>query len=263
MCTVIAALGVWPGKPLVIAANRDEALDRPAIPPQVWPVGEVAARRVLAPRDLQAMGTWLGLNDAELFVAITNRRARPDPSRRSRGELVFAALGQASPAAAVAAIRTRDPRDYNPFHLLVAGRAGGRVIWADGERFHELELGPGVHWVTERSFGAGASKRHRLLDALADELARARAPSPARWRELLAEHGLGRRGGPAEPGALAVRLDALCVHARPLNYGTRSSTYVELGLEARSARLLHADGRPCETPWTDHADALVDLFGPG
>ncbi|HLT35932.1 MAG TPA: NRDE family protein, partial [Enhygromyxa sp.] len=93
MCTIIAALQVWPGRPLVVAANRDEALDRPAIDPRVWAPGEVAARRVLAPRDLRAGGTWLGVNDAGLFVGITNRRAIPDPRRRSRGELVFEALG--------------------------------------------------------------------------------------------------------------------------------------------------------------------------
>src|SRR5690349_17969999 len=95
MCTILAALGVWEETPLVIAANRDEALDRPASEPRVWPAGEVADRVVLAPRDLRAGGTWLGLNDAGLFVGITNRRAPADPTRRSRGDIVFEALGAA------------------------------------------------------------------------------------------------------------------------------------------------------------------------
>ena len=261
VCSIIAALGVWPGKPLVIAANRDEALDRPASPPAVWPVGEVAVRRVLAPRDLKAGGTWLGFNDAELFVGITNRRKRPDPNRRSRGELVFAALGAASPAEAAARIRALDPRDYNPFHLLMADRSGGQVIWGDGEAFHELALETGrIHWVTERSYGAGPSKRHTLLEHLAETLPKAPAPSAEQWRGILAEHGLGRRGGPERPMAMAIRLDALCVHAKPLNYGTRSSTFVELGDERGDARFLHAHGRPCETEWFDHSADVAELL---
>src|SRR5690606_4845508 len=163
MCTIIAALQVWPGRPLVVAANRDEALDRPAIDPRVWPAGEVAARPVLAPRDVRAGGTWLGINDAGLFVGITNRRAIPDPRRRSRGEPVFEALGAADHRAARDRIARLAARDYNPFHLLLADRGGGSAIWSDGERLHELELPPGVHWITERSFGAAASERHTIL----------------------------------------------------------------------------------------------------
>ena len=55
---------------LVLAANRDEYLDRAAEKPTLRRSGN---RTVLAPRDLQAGGTWLGLNDAKLFAALTNR----------------------------------------------------------------------------------------------------------------------------------------------------------------------------------------------
>ncbi|PRP95644.1 hypothetical protein ENSA5_37770 [Enhygromyxa salina] len=258
MCTIIAAVGVWPQAPLVIATNRDEALDRAASGPQVWPAGEVASRRVLAPRDLRAGGTWLGLNERGLFVGITNRRAIPDPSRRSRGELVFTALGAASRAGARDRVRELDARDYNPFHLLFADRDGALVVWADGERLHEVELGPGVHWLTERSFGAGASERHRTLDRLAAELEAGPLPEVARWRSILADHQPHASPGQA-PAATAVGLDAMCVHALPLNYGTRSSTLVELGPELGSARFLHALGRPCETDFVDHAEAVREL----
>jgi uncharacterized protein with NRDE domain len=46
MCTLVAFIHVWPGAPLVIAANRDERLDRAASDPTRW-VGE----RFFAPRD--------------------------------------------------------------------------------------------------------------------------------------------------------------------------------------------------------------------
>ncbi|KIG12389.1 hypothetical protein DB30_01511 [Enhygromyxa salina] len=264
MCTIIAAVDVWPGSPLVIAANRDEALNRPAIEPRVWAAGEVAARRVLAPRDLKAGGTWLGINDAGLFVGITNRRslAGAGRPRRSRGELVFEALGAATPTEARARVRELGARDYNPFHLLLADRSGARVVWGDGDRLHEVELAPGIHWITERSLGAGVSARHQTLAELAAELASGPAPDIARWRSILADHRPHQRDG-AAPGALSVGLDAMCVHARPINYGTRSSTLVQLGpaeVAGVPLRFMYANGRPCETAFVDQHDAVQRLL---
>lgn len=249
MCTIIAAVQVWPNYPLVIAANRDEALDRPASEPRVWAPGEVAARRVLAPRDLRAGGTWLGINDTGLFVGITNRRAVPDPRRRSRGELVFEALGAADHRQARARVAKLSARDYNPFHLLFADRSGASVIWSDGERLHELELGRGVHWLTERSFGAAASGRHAILERRAEQLAAGPAPDVEGWRSILADHG------PHDPGPLAIRLDGVCVHAQPINYGTRSSSVIELGAALGELRFFHGVGRPCETALVELHDA--------
>jgi uncharacterized protein with NRDE domain len=254
MCTIIAAVQVWPGRPLVIAANRDEALDRPATDPRIWAPGEVASRRVLAPRDLQAGGTWLGVNDAGVFVGITNRRAIPNRHRRSRGELVFEALGASDQREARARIAKLAATDYNPFHLLFADRSGASVLWSDGQRLHELELAPGIHYITERSFDAAASGRHAILDHAAEQLAAGPAPDVDRWRSILADHGSHR-----PPGKLAIRLDGVCVHARPLNYGTRSSTIIEFS-DARELRFFHAVGRPCETPLVEQPEAVAQLL---
>lgn len=258
MCTIIAAVQAWPGRPLVIAANRDEALDRPATEPRAWASGEVASRRVLAPRDLRAGGTWLGVNDLGLFVGITNRRAIPDPRRRSRGELVFEALGGEDHHDARARIARLDPRDYNPFHLLLGDRGGASVIWSDGQRLHERELEPGIHWMTERSFGAAASGRHAVLDGWAAKLGAGPAPELEGWRSILADHRPQHPNRP--PRALAVALDGVCVHARPLNYGTRSSTLVELGEAVDELRFFHAAGRPCETPLVEQREAVARLL---
>lgn len=262
MCTIIVACGVWSDRPLVIAANRDEALDRPAEDPRLRRAGEVAARAVLAPRDLRSGGSWLGLNDRGLFVGITNRRpgpAGPDPTRRSRGELVFDALGCESRERAVATIAARSARDYNGFHLLIAEREGATVIWSDGAALHRVELDPGIHWLTERSFGAGESARHELLDRWSTELAAGPEPTPARWRELLANHQPGFSGF-ASPPATAVSLDALCVHAQPLNYGTRSSTLLRLGPGREATEFHHASGRPCEHAFVELRAEVDELL---
>jgi hypothetical protein len=265
MCTILAALGVWPEAPLVIAANRDESLDRPALEPRLWPAGEVADRVVLAPRDLQAGGTWLGLNDAGLFVGITNRRAPADRARRSRGDIVFEALGAGDHQEARARVLALDARAFNPFHLLLADRGGAVIVWADGERLHEQSLAPGIHWITERSFGAGPTRRHDLLAELVSELESGPLPDPEGWRTILADHRPHHLVG-ERPSAASVGFDSMCVHAQPFNYGTRSSTLIQLGRRDDPAslgtvRFLHAPGRPCETAFVDYAESVAALVG--
>src|SRR5262247_4444821 len=93
MCTLVLVVPP-PGGILQIAANRDEFLARPAAAPMPSVDG-----RWLAPRDLQAGGTWLGVNAAGLFVGVTNRTSGPrDATRRSRGLLVLDGLEAADAA---------------------------------------------------------------------------------------------------------------------------------------------------------------------
>lgn len=261
MCTILVALAVWPSSPLLIAANRDERLDRPAEPPRLRVAGDMAARALLAPRDLVAGGTWLGLSDRELVVAITNRRAGPADARlRSRGELVAGALGADDRAGARAWIEGLEVRDYNPFHLLLADRHGAELLWSEGRVLHRVALAPGVHWVTERSFGAGPSQRHERLAERARSLAQADEPTLDQWRAILADHW--PHAAPGErPPASHVGFDSMCVHADPVNYGTRSSTLIRLGAEPESLEFRHAPARPCEAEFVDHSDDARRLVG--
>ena len=98
--------------------NRDENKDRPASGPETIHLG---SRTVLAPKDLEAGGTWLGTNDSGFFVGITNRFAATRHSdRRSRGEIPLIALEQETPEQAVAAVKEHAPTHFNAFHLLLA-----------------------------------------------------------------------------------------------------------------------------------------------
>src|SRR5580700_2917275 len=95
MCLILLAWRVHPRFPCVLAANRDEFHDRATAAAEWWP----SAERVLAGRDLQAGGTWLGVTRRGAFAALTN--FRDGGARRSdapsRGALVSdvleAALG--------------------------------------------------------------------------------------------------------------------------------------------------------------------------
>lgn len=225
MCSVLIASGVVPGEPLVVVANRDEFLDRPARPPFRWDEG------FLAPRDEQAGGTWLGIAKAGFFVGITNRFLGPrDATRASRGELVIEALRRGGVREVHDAMSRLDPRRYNGFHLVYADDRDVLVTIADGASLAQLELGRGLHVITERSFDGGkhldAKRRARAVAAWS----RARADAAERTK-ILAEH---------DPDDL---LGATCIHLPDLRYGTRSAMVWD------GAQMLWAEGPPCTTPF--------------
>ena len=241
MCTLAVAWRVDRRWPVVVAANRDERLGRPA---EGWALrGLPGGGRMAAPRDVRAGGTWIGVSARGVFAGLTNYHAPlpwyPDLSRRSRGELVGLALAAGSAAAAREALRGTDGAHWNPFHLLVADGERAFLWWHDGEAGALVDLDPGLHVVTERS-PRGACPR--------GELVRARwplDPSPPRLRELLTVHA-----PPPE--------SATCIHRDP-EYGTRSAAVLRLAPELRSSELYASDVRPCLAPLEDLSDLLAAL----
>ena len=194
--------------------------------------------RVLAPRDLQAGGTWLGLNEHGLFVALTNRFGGPPaPDRRSRGMVVLDALGAPTADAAYAAARQLDPARENGFHLILADRTAAYWLCNDGSTLRHDRWAPGWHTVTERSFDAAPTAREPLIQSKLADLNAGNPPSDSDLRQLLSvRHDNG--------------IDGVLVDVPTHNYGTRSSTIVRLAADGTS-RFLHADGPPDRTPFVD------------
>ena len=119
MCTVVLLRRPQAPWPLLLAANRDELRSRPWRPPaRHWP----DRPEVVGGLDVQAGGTWLGVNDDGLVAAVLNRVGSLGPAvgKRSRGELVLEALDHADAAAAAKALADLNPDAYRPFNLLVA-----------------------------------------------------------------------------------------------------------------------------------------------
>lgn len=246
MCTLIVAVGVFPDADLLVAANRDERLDRPARPPELMADRPIA---LIAPLDEVAGGTWLGLNAAGLFAGITNRfGAPPDPALPSRGQLVFEALAEHEPEAAARRLADLDPTGHNRFHMLLADRRNAWRVHHDGRAVHAEPQGSGIHLLTERSLGAAAGQREPWLTERLAGLTGGPAPDDRVLRDLLTFHD------PDDP------FDGTCVHADWLGYGTRSSMLLKLGEPGLGGRMLFADGPPCRTEFADQTHLLTALL---
>ncbi len=245
MCTLIIAVSVWAGVPLVVAANRDEDLLRPAENPSLWDNDGV---RVLAPVDLQAGGTWLGVNAFGVFAGLTNRFSRlANAQARSRGKLVLDALRSASASDAAEAVSLSAPSLHQPFHLVVADRSSAHLVWNDGRKLARHRLQPGLHILTERSLGAAPSKRLELLPQLVRPLAAAGLPTLGTWRRILSH----RDDSP---------LEGVNVLDPERNYGTRSSTLVQISEDPQNLAFFHAPGPPDETPYAAFSTQLRELL---
>jgi uncharacterized protein with NRDE domain len=245
MCTLIALHRCYPTAHLLVAANRDEFLARPASGPRVHDWG---GRRVIAPVDERAGGTWLGLNDAGLFVALTNRpTAAPDAARRSRGLLVADALGRTSATRAAEAALQLAPRAYNPFNLFVADAEHAFAIVYE-EKPRVRVLAPGAHVIGNADPNdAAVPKIARLLRGAERIAAGPEASALDALSAMCRSHD----------ASSANALEHTCIHHG--EYGTRSSTLLRRGLD-RGRDVFHfASGAPCETSYQDFTPLLRAL----
>ncbi|HKA77221.1 MAG TPA: NRDE family protein [Pseudolabrys sp.] len=162
MCLIVFAWQAHPDYPLIVAANRDEWRDRPAAPAAWWK----DAPDILAGRDLEAGGTWLGVTRSGRFAAITNFR---DPSDRkstapSRGQLVADFLrGNDSPRDYLDALAPNAAR-YNGFNLLLADE---KSMCFFGSREGEIiDVEPGIHGLSNHLLDEPWPKVEKAKSAL-------------------------------------------------------------------------------------------------
>lgn len=224
MCVVALAWQVHADWPLILIGNRDELHARPAAALAAWDDGS----GIVAGRDLQAGGTWLGAHPASgRIVVVTNvRGAMPDPAKESRGALVVDMLrgvGRfADPGAA-------DLDRFNAFNLFAVGGGTARLL-TNRPRLGIAALGTGVHALANEPIDQPCPRAERLRAALA-AVVDARTDPEGLLDTLTAE------GDPA----LFLRGDI---------YGTRASTLVAVAADGRARmieRRYEAGGRPIGT----------------
>jgi uncharacterized protein with NRDE domain len=262
VCLLIALFQVVPSAPLIVAANRDERYDRPAI--AITTLRE-AQPRVLGGRDEVAGGTWLAVNEFGVVAGLTNVPSPQgrDTTKRSRGELPVALAAHQDAAAAVAWIRaTVDPSDYNPCWLLVGDRES--LFYVDltgGRRPLARQLPAGSYVLENAPLLPRSAKAAHVAGLMAATVV---------GREAVGGGGAGGAGGAGSAGevreglATVLRdhspvpgstmpggLSAACVHAD--RYGTRSAMIVTVGTTG-PPQVQVADGPSCRAPLVGAGD---------
>jgi uncharacterized protein with NRDE domain len=169
MCLLVAAWRSHPRYRLIVAANRDEFHVRPAAALGWWP----DEPRILAGRDLQATGTWMGVARSGRFGVVTNFRDLenpPSPDAPSRGMLVTRFLtGAVSPKEYLDDLRGAAPR-YAGFNLLIGGP---RTLYYFSNRDGAAAraLGPGIYGLSNHWLDSPWPKLHRTRAGLAELVA--------------------------------------------------------------------------------------------
>ncbi len=215
MCLIAIAYRAHPGFPLILAANRDEFLNRPTEPAHFWK----DAPNVLAGRDARAGGTWLGVTRTGRIAAITNYRdmRRNFPKGPSRGLLVREALEHG--------IDTSATQAYAGFNLIHGTFADLR--YHNNIQGTAIALQPGIHGLSNHFLDTPwpkVVKAKRELEKLMDAPEGQLVGSLFR---LLADDAMAPDDALPDTG-LAVEAEraASSIFIRTPDYGTRCSTVV-------------------------------------
>jgi uncharacterized protein with NRDE domain len=151
--------------PLTLIANRDEFYARPALALHRW-----KDANLLAGKDLQAGGTWLGVSGTGRVAALTNYRDLQNHrgDAPSRGDITTAFLRGTTSAAQYLAELAQIGHLYNPFNLLVFD--GESAMGFESRHAKAFTLPTGVGAVSNADFETPWPKLRRLRNAYARHL---------------------------------------------------------------------------------------------
>ncbi len=169
MCLILIAYRLHPGYEIIVAANRDEFYNRPTQPAEFW----ADHPDVLAGRDLQAGGTWLGVSRSGRFAAVTNyREAKIEKAGApSRGQLIRDFLiSNTSPESYLEKLQFTGAQ-YNGFNV-VFGDANELFYFSNRSELSQ-RLSPGVHGLSNHTLNTPWPKvekgKKRFTEILAEK----------------------------------------------------------------------------------------------
>jgi len=242
MCLITFALQQHPEFPLIVAANRDEFFARPTRAAQFWnsDTDDNNAPPFMAGRDLQAGGTWLGLNRSGRFAALTNYREAPSVTphtQPSRGTLTVNALCTDQHSHQYLHTLSRGANNYSGFNL-IAGTAEELYYFSNRRNTAPQQLSAGYYGLSngllDSPWPKVNSSRARLEHIVEQDR---QLPSSAgaqalakqllemmRDTQLASQHRLPNTGVPTP---LEHKLSSRFIeHPELPGYGTRASSIV-------------------------------------
>lgn len=247
MCLLAIQYKLVPESPILVAANRDEAYDRPSSLPSI----QSGKPRILCATDQQAGGTWLGVNQHGLFVAAANRPKLSSPlSPKSRGILCRDLLRAGSARQAVdMALEELSTGQYEGVNFLCADFDNGWVVHG-GEEIETMELEPGLTILSNSDANDPHNDRVKLAKRL---LTLQMLDSPVKFLAVASKAFARPSTIPNRPGMVM----------KGPKRGTVSSTLVALGKKPRDAIYQYAEGSPDETKYEDYSPLLRDILSRG
>lgn len=223
MCLILFAYDHHPSFPLILVANRDVYYDRLTAPAHWWK----DAPHVYAGRDLVRGGTWLGVNKAGRFAAVTNFR-EPDALKgeKSRGDLVANFLRSSEPSVDNLAKVHCESGSYSGFNLLVGENRDSayQISYYSNREGRVRRLKPGIYGLSNHLLDSPWPKVRRGLDRFRRVLISSE-PETESFFELLKDHSLADDVELPNTGIGYDREKPLSgIYVETSNYGTRSSS---------------------------------------
>ena len=247
MCLLAIQYQLVPEAPVLVSANREERYDRPSLPPSI----QSGKPRVLCGVDEQAGGTWLGVNQNGMFVAVANRpKSLPTFISRSRGllcrDMLRAGSARESMSLCMDELHTGK---YNGANFVCADAESGWAIHG-GDEINAVELAEGLNLLATGDLNDQRDERVQLAHRL---LTLQTLDSPVKFLAI-ASKVFARSPSPAGRPSIVVR---------DSEYGTVSSILLSLGKKPRDAIYQYAPGPPDKAKYEDCSPLLRDILSRG
>ncbi|UII29287.1 NRDE family protein [Fulvivirga maritima] len=166
MCLILLAYKKHEKYPLIVAANRDEFYARKTESAHFWSDNP----QVLAGRDLEAGGTWMGVNKNGRLAMITNYRDLRNikDNAPSRGHLVSDFLSGNEDAKGYLEKVEAKGQQYNGFNL-ICGDVNGLYYYGNYQQgVHKIDAG--IHGLSNALLNTPWPKVERGKQKLADQI---------------------------------------------------------------------------------------------
>ena len=244
MCVLAIQYKVAQDSPVLAAHNREELFDRPTQIPRI----QSGRPRLVCGIDRKAGGTWFGVNQHGLFVAVCNRPKTVVPSDpRSRGLLCRELLGSANAEEAIeTATKELATGCYAGANYVCADAENGAVVYG-GDTIEVEELVPGLHLLTNGRMDDSGDQRQAFVRRL---LTLQRLDSAVAFLAVVS------RAFSRKPDAAGRRGVIVC----GADYGTVSSSLLSLSTKMQNSVYQYAPGPPCDHPYDDVSALLRQVL---
>ncbi|MCZ6881694.1 MAG: NRDE family protein [Gammaproteobacteria bacterium] len=222
MCLILFALQQHQDYPLIVIANRDEYYARPTRSAHWW---EDSAG-IFAGRDLQAQGTWLGVNRNGRFAAVTNVREPESmaPGKLSRGNLPREFLAGDEPPESFLTRIKPDADAYAGFNLLI-GDSNGLYFYSNRQT-GVTPVPAGIYGISNGLFDEAWPKLTSGKQVLVSVLAS--APTDSALMQILTDDSTAHEHQLPKTG-VTIDIERMLSSRfiRSIDYGTRACSIVK------------------------------------